>query len=226
MYITIDELIGRVANDFNPSEDDWIPRVGQWCANALAELNICPTERAKHTFTVHNMQVIYPIKLIPNDFKLWDCDGCPVPNFDKVHSCDCKPVNDFYTTPNKYYIIGKNNKVLINFHCKTICIENNDPVEQYSDMAGCNVPAIPQVGSLIEAISYYIMWRILLRGSKHPVFNLSNNWSTNPQNLWKQSIEKVKIDVIKYYQDINEAKNGPVDLNNWFYNYTFNPRNT
>ncbi len=71
---------------------------------------------------------------------------------------------------------------------------------------------------LLEALSYYIMFKYLSRGSKHQVFDLkSNSPVTNPalkfELLKPKAITSVKIKLA------NDS-----GWNNFFYNSTFRPR--
>ena len=40
--IKLDRLIGKVDNDFNISESDWIPRVAAWTIDALSQMKLLP----------------------------------------------------------------------------------------------------------------------------------------------------------------------------------------
>ena len=86
---------------------------------------------------------------------------------------------------------------------------------------GCTSPAIPNNGKLIEAITYYCMYKMLTRGYVHPVMNLAaSQYGTNPYYIWMQSKEEAKRSVINDGMDENLD-----DL--WrssFYINTFNPR--
>lgn len=222
MYISIDEIIGKVSNDFNPTDEDWIPRAPEWVAACLSELNITATDTIKRKLKVNSREAIYPCKLNPKNFKVFTKDGCEVEEFGESSCCGWDI--GFDDNCNKYYALANNNKILLNFHTDLICVQNDDTIIVKSDAFGCDMPAIPEVGSLVEAISLYIMWKILQRGSKHPVYNLSNNWTTNPYYMFDKMRERVKTDVINNEQDKNEQRTGKASLNKVFYNSTFNPR--
>ena len=38
--ITIEHIIAKLDNDFNPDNSDWIPRVPAWCVDAMNELKV------------------------------------------------------------------------------------------------------------------------------------------------------------------------------------------
>jgi hypothetical protein len=224
MYISIDEIIGQVANDFNPTDEDWIPRVPEWVAACLAELNVTATGTVKRKLDVNGRTAIYPCKLNRKHFKVFTKNGCEVKEFDGGCCTTCGGT-DFDDDCNLYYTLGKNNKILLNFETDMICVQNDDPIVSKSDAFGCEMPMIPEVGSLIAALKLYIMWKILQRGSKHPVYNLSNNWTTNPYYMFDKMRDRVVTDVVNNEQDLNEERTGTTTLRDTFYNNTFNPRN-
>ena len=83
------------------------------------------------------------------------------------------------------------------------------------------MPKIPNNGKLIEAITYYCIYKMLLRGYKHPVLNLAaSQYGTNPYYIWMNTKEEARRSVI------NEGTNE--DLTElWrsaFFIKTFNPR--
>lgn len=41
--LNIERLIGKIDNDFNPDNSDWIPRVGAWVIDGLSQLKCIPT---------------------------------------------------------------------------------------------------------------------------------------------------------------------------------------
>ena len=81
---------------------------------------------------------------------------------------------------------------------------------------------IPDNAILVEAIGFYCMYKMLCRGYKHPVFNLSaSQYGTNPYYTWLQLKEEAKRSVINRGQDIDGAHK---QWRNAFFNFTFNPK--
>ncbi len=120
-------------------------------------------------------------------------------------------VNDKY--PYRYnvkgYVLGGNNvqernyvlagcdKIEINFDADFIYVETEYIETVCSEIFDCEVPVIPNNGLLIEAITYYCIYKMLCRGYKHPVFNLQNSHGgTNPFVIWTQLKEEAKRSVI------------------------------
>ena len=51
--ITVEHIIAKIDNDFNPDNTDWIPRVAAWCTDAMSQLKVLNTV---------NKSVRYPVK--------------------------------------------------------------------------------------------------------------------------------------------------------------------
>jgi hypothetical protein len=82
------------------------------------------------------------------------------------------------------------------------------------------VPYIYDNGLLLEALSWYVVFKYLSRGSKHPVYSLtSNNPVINPYSQWLALKPKAEISV---KLSINKNRND--GWNNFFYNSTFLPK--
>lgn len=120
------------------------------------------------------------------------------------------------------YVIVDCNKIELNFDTDYICVETNHIKTIYSETFGCEVPVIPNNGLLIEAITYYCMYKMLCRGYKHPVFNLqASQYGTNPYYIWISTKEEAKRSVIA-----NNVKDDTSKLfRSNFYINTLDPRN-
>ena len=109
----------------------------------------------------------------------------------------------------------------LNFNTDYILVSYNAPKQNKCVFYNCISPVIPNNGKLIEAITYYCMYKMLTRGYVHPVMNLSaSQYGTNPYYIWMQTKEEAKRSVINDGIDENLD-----DL--WrsaFYIETFNPR--
>lgn len=120
----------------------------------------------------------------------------------------------------KTYTIVDSNKLELNFDASYITIETEGVETCCSALYGCELPVIPNNGLLIEAIAYYCMYKMLCRGYKHPVFNLSaSQYGTNPYYIWNTLKEEARRSVINNNVD-EESK---LFRSNLFIN-TFDPR--
>ena len=291
-YTTVDRIIAKIDNDFNPNNSDWIPRVGAWIHDALMQLDCFVTEEVKKKLTVKNRIARSACELGEN-IKLYDCNGCEIIKLDSS-GCGCNGIEDMSLNEDvteksnndevesgvdrNYYFKGE--KVVtprtvtervnnvdetignvafhenvpipypprynvieikrpggngckhgyvrinsttfeLNFDTDYIIVKYNAPKQIKCNIYGCSSPAIPNNGKLIEAITYYCMYKMLTRGYVHPVMNLAaSQYGTNPYYIWIQSKEEAKRSVINDGIDENLD-----DL--WrsaFYIETFNPR--
>jgi hypothetical protein len=94
------------------------------------------------------------------------------------------------------YVIVDCNKLELNFDTDYITIQSKEIVTKCSEQYGCDLPVIPNNGYLIEAIAAFCMYKMLSRGYKHPVYNLTaNNPGINPYLGWSELKERARISV-------------------------------
>ena len=118
---------------------------------------------------------------------------------------------------NHNYILIGGNTIELNFNDTCITVVYKDIETQYSDNYHCEVPVIPANGKLIQGLAYYCMARMLMRGYKHPVFNLSaSQYGTNPFYLWESMKKDIKTSIL-----LDEQSDDDSGWNEFFYNFTF-----
>ncbi len=242
--LPLQRLIGKIDNDFNISESDWIPRVAAWAIDALSQMQILPMERKRRKLEVSNRIAQFPCQINGTELKVFDKNGCEIAELNKNVSCGCSLSKK--STPQEIAIIDDTNKTGINFmRVGTVAVSNinrnfvldgnnielnfdTDEIEvetyetatYYDDYYECEVPYIYDNGLLLEALAWYVMFKYLSRGSKHQVYSLtSTNSVLNPYVQWNtlrpKAMASVKI-------AISRSTDG---WNNFFYNSTFLPRN-
>lgn len=282
--ISVEHIIAKIDNDFNPDNSDWIPRVAAWCVDAMNELKILRKIDKKTKLTVINRIAKSKCCLIDDGLKVYDSNGCEVPRAtegkcscsdDEISSSstggestnkdylgmpkDCHPSStrttevidtgkvgcnhSVYTlhkntdcprcqhevhsdciSPRGWsnkskhnYIISDGNTIELNFDDTCITIVNKEVETKYSDAYHCEIPVIPNNGKLIQGLAYYCMSRMLMRGYKHPVFNLNaSQYGTNPFYLWESMKKDIKTSVA-----LDEQEDDDSGWNEFFYNYTF-----
>ena len=52
--ISIEQIIAKIDNDFNPDNTDWIPRVAAWVSDALSQMNVLLTKRKRIKIPITN----------------------------------------------------------------------------------------------------------------------------------------------------------------------------
>lgn len=240
--LPMERLIGKIDNDFNISESDWIPRVAAWTIDALSQMQVLPMEYKRRKLEVSERVAQFPCKINATELKVFDKNGCEIQELNKYNSCNCN--NHLNNNTQEIAVIDNSNKtginfmnvasirnssnhnfvlngndIELNFDTDEIEVETLETATYYDDYYQCEVPYIYDNGLLLEALSWYVLFKYLSRGSTHQVYSLSSaNQATNPYMQWiylkPKAAASVKI-------AINKNNDG---WNNFFYNSTFLPR--
>lgn len=237
--LPLERLIGKIDNDFNISESDWIPRVAAWTIDALSQMQILPMERKRRKLEVNNKIAQFPCTLNAKELRVYDSNGCEIKEYDRHNSCGCKitpqeiaVIDDTNKTgvnfmkvgtidvnnTNRNFVLNGNN-IELNFNTDEIEVETYEVATYFDEYYQCEVPYIYDNGLLLEALAWYVMFKYLSRGSKHTVYSLTSpNQVLNPYIQWTtlkpKAAASVKI-------ALNKNSDG---WNNFFYNSTFLPR--
>ena len=68
--LPLERLIGKIDNDFNISESDWIPRVAAWSIDALAHMKVLPMEKKRRTKNSSSLLDLTYLFISNKDFSL------------------------------------------------------------------------------------------------------------------------------------------------------------
>lgn len=239
--LPLQRIIGKVDNDFNIDDSDWIPRVGAWVIDALSQLKVLPMQRKRRKLDVVDKIAIFPCVINTKDIHVYDMNGCKITYKSSRPCC----IND---EPNSYddvfgeftnskderlrvrvhtikekepkYFTVDNNKIILNFNTDYILVESLEVATYYDDYYNCEVPYVYDDGILLEALCWYILFKYLSRGGKHPVYSLTaSNDVLNPYRQWLNLKNKATASVLNSF---NYNEDG---WNNFFFNSTFLPRN-
>lgn len=105
---------------------------------------------------------------------------------DNIDSCD-----------NRGYIIIDCRQIELTFDTDYVIIEEDVVRTCHSDVYNCDFDEIPDNAKLIEFVAYYCMYKMLLRGYKHPVMNLAaSQYGTNPYYIYKSMQNEVERSII------------------------------
>lgn len=239
--LALSRLVGKIDNDFNISESDWIPRVAAWTIDALSQMKVLPMQKKRRELEVSHKIAQFPCCLNADEIKVYTKDGCEIPELNNEKgSCGCnsnsipqefaiidvknKTGNNFMQIVRNRTNVGRNyvldgNNIEINFDTDFIIVESYEVATYYDEYYDCQCPYIYDNGLLLEALAWYCLYKYLSRGSHHQVYDLkSQNPSLNPYLQWtalkNKAATSVKIDI----------SNGNDGWNNFFYNSTFLPR--
>ena len=240
--LKISRLIGKIDNDFNISESDWIPRVAAWVIDALSQMKVLPMERKRRILEVSERIAQFPCCINADEIKVYDKNGCEISQLDSNSSCGCN-INDNNYSPQEIAVIDNNNKsgvnfmnvgtvvnnsnrnfvlqgnnIELNFNTDKIIVETLEVATYYDEYYDCEVPYIYDDGLLLEALAWYCLFKYLSRGSKHTIYDLkSTNAVINPYMQW-QALKVKAANSVKI--KLNQDKG----WRNFFYNSTFIPR--
>lgn len=241
--LTLARLLAKVDNDFNLSESDWIPRVGAWVTDALSQMKVLPMERKRRTLEVSNRIAQFPCELNAKELKVFDTNGCEIKEYSRECNCSgrsikntgseitviddtnksginfMKVANIVGNNTNRNFVLDGNN-IELNFDTDEIVVESYEVATYYDEYYECECPYIIDDGLLLEALAWYVLFKYLSRGSKHPVYDLkSNSPVTNPWIQWNTLRPKATASA-----KIALSKGSGDGWNNFFYNSTFLPR--
>ena len=240
--LTLQRLIGKIDNDFNISESDWIPRVAAWTIDALSQMKVLPMERKRRKLEVSNRIAQFPCTINAEELRVFDSNGIEIPAYNREKDCKCptstipstgeqiaitnpKAVNGWETVQvadvvnpsNRNFILDCNN-IELSFDTDKIIVESFEVATYHDDYYDCECPYIYDDGLLLEALAWYCMFKYLSRGSKHAVYDLkSSSPVTNPFMQWNNLRPKAAASVKGKL--VNDE-----GWNNFFYNSTFLPR--
>lgn len=240
--LKISRLIGKIDNDFNISESDWIPRVAAWVIDALSQMKVLPMERKRRVLEVSERIAQFPCCINADEIKVYDKNGCEISQLNSNSSCGCSINVDNYS-PQEIAVIDDNNKsgvnfmsvgtivnnsnrnfvlqgnnIELNFDTDKIIVETLEVATYYDEYYDCEVPYIYDDGLLLEALAWYCLFKYLSRGSKHTIYDLkSTNAVINPYIQW-QALKVKAANSVKI--KLNQDKG----WRSFFYNSTFTPR--
>lgn len=85
----VERIIAKIDNDFNPDNSDWIPRVGAWCIDAMAQLDVLRTKRKRKKLIVTDRIAYADCLLTNNNIKIYDDKGCEIEEAKDSNGCSC-----------------------------------------------------------------------------------------------------------------------------------------
>ena len=268
--VSIERIIAKIDNDFNPDNTDWIPRVAAWVTDALLQLDVNLTKRKRISLPIRNRigisqynlrnAIIYDkcgnrISEATANASDCPCNGSPSTGdleqtttasaTDTSETICNEDANDTpnqmisqQIAPNRYniyefelgcdkqrnYVLIDDTKIELNFDTDCIQLEYDFIETQESELYGCELPMIPNDGVLIEALTYFCMYKMLTRGYKHPVMNLAaSQYGTNPYYIWLQMKEQAKRSIINRNFDRDMDDNSRM-FRSALYIDTFDPK--
>lgn len=188
------EVIARVENNFSIDYSDWVGRAPLWIADALDQLQMVSSyEDTYIDLTVADYITLLPDN-VPQDIRRIlgvEYNDYLIRRLNVINPIKQPQVNSEYSSIETYSI--KNGYIITSFETGTIRLYYQIPAVEYDTETQTYIPKVP-ISSIIQgAIEWYIIYCLLRRGHKHPVFSLdSKNPITNPYSMWIEESKKAR----------------------------------
>ena len=79
-FTTVERIIAKIDNDFNPNNTEWVARVPAWCIDAMSQINVLMESRQKKKLEVKDRVAMSDCCLTNlNNLKVYDENGCEIP---------------------------------------------------------------------------------------------------------------------------------------------------
>lgn len=85
--ITVEHIIAKIDNDFNPDNSDWIPRVAAWCTDAMSQIKVLNKVDKAVKYTVKDKIVKSPC-CFDSIVKVLDENGCEIKKASEANWCE------------------------------------------------------------------------------------------------------------------------------------------
>ena len=89
--ITVEHIIAKIDNDFNPDNSDWIPRVAAWCIDAMNQLKVLRKVEKQRKFKVIDRIAKINCPIDKNNVKIYDDEGCEIKEASADSCCTDSP---------------------------------------------------------------------------------------------------------------------------------------
>lgn len=188
------EIIARVENNFTIDYSDWITRAPLWIADCLDQMQMISAYEDKYIdIEVKDYKFILPDDS-PQDIRRIlgiAYNNRLIRRLNVINAIKQPQEVSEYDDINTYSI--KNGYIITSFKEGTIRLYYQSPAIEYDIEFQTYFPKVP-ISSVIQgAIEWYLIYCILRKGHKHPLYSLdSKNPITNPYSMWIQESKKAK----------------------------------
>lgn len=196
------EVIRRVYDHYDIKTSDWEARAYDWMNETLGQIKMyVALENCHKDISIVNYKAKLPCDL--RVLRAVEIDGikqdlAQAGNINRLNGMIIKGLSNdgsTYELTKRGYILSSKETGTMRIHYKKL------PVV-FDDELGHEVPLIPKDEKLLYALEWYILYRILVRGYKHPVFNLANNNpELNPSKQWRLWANKASNSIAALNKD-------------------------
>jgi hypothetical protein len=209
--ITQDEFVARFIDKFAIDGSDFIPRLTLWLSNGLRDLDIplalVPIRKAD-TFTGY--KYILPVSPDINCILAVYINKTRAINRGVINMTDVIDIPNFPESTDFMYDFNLNGAMIISIESGDIDIIYSH-IPEYVGIANNISIYIPDNFFVIEALCWYALMQLLMRGYKHPIFEIeSNNQNTNVRYIYEGidgmhgAKRKARVAVTVITRDIRE----------------------
>jgi hypothetical protein len=188
------EVIARIENNFDIDYADWISRAPVWIADAMDRLKlvsayeeaIFPTVIEEYACELPNDSVSDIKRILGVEYRdMWlKRIGIVAPK--RMVTYNTRNISrETYTI--------KNSHIITSFEEGEVNIYYDRPAIEYNSLRQVYLPKVPENSIAQDAISWYLIYCMLKRGHKHPIYSLdSKNPLTNPYLMWIDESKKAR----------------------------------
>lgn len=178
------EIIRRVVDSFNIKTSDFEVRAIEWIGEALREMNIYNALCLKHknlTISEYKAELpcdIYSLRaILVNGVKA----TLPIIGSINAHDPDVLIANIDGNT----YELNHNGFIICSSRTGIVRISYLTIPSVFDNETKMEIPLVPDNEKVINACVYFVMFKYLGRGNKHPVYSLKAQQShLNPYSMW------------------------------------------
>lgn len=100
---SVERIIAKIDNDFNPDGSDWIPRVVAWTIDAMSQLDVLHEVPKRRRLAVLNRFAHSHCPISTKGLKVFDERGCEIPIVGKNKASSCASSTGGGTASQGYY---------------------------------------------------------------------------------------------------------------------------
>jgi len=197
------EVIRRIYDHYDIKTTDWEERAYDWIDEAIGHVKMYSALEPCHLdITISN----YKAKL-PCDIKVLEAvqiDGVKqeLALNGRINAHDTTVLKelgeiagDTYELNRRGYLISSNETGTARIHYRKLPVEFDDELQH-------EVPLVPNDKYLLLTVEFYLLWRILSRGYKHPVYKIgSSNPRLDPGVQWERYAPKASNSMASFNKD-------------------------
>jgi len=205
-------VIRRVYDHFNVVGSDWEIRSIEWIGEALRQLNIYNSLEQCHTdLTLVNHKAklpcdLFSLRAVEANGNIMDLThNGAINKFDSVVLSEISNLEKTYELTHTGYIMVNNvdtaNDDKIRIHYLKV-------PDVFDDELAMRIPLVPDNEKVLEALSWYVFYRLLGRGYKSPVYSLRDPIEhLNPYRMWlkhKPKAKNIRMDLNKDEREMHK----------------------